>query len=258
MNCQTIATQLQQTLPLAYICEPIGEERLRLLTPFLYPDGDYIELYIEQTPAGVYLTDLGEVLAHLTDGGISFRQSPKRRKTLNSILGLHGVELFNGELRVRLNEEPTLDMSWLVSRLTQAAVQTLDMLYTLRLGSLVTFQEEVEEYWIERGIPYEAKYQIVGGSGELYTVDYYLPQRRPVLVATLSTALTSYANTLTSKIVRQWHDIRRVDGRFNYLSLLDDSSDVWKPEWIDQIGQLSHVVVWRERERMEQVLTADH
>lgn len=254
MNCQTIVTQLRQNLPLAYACESLSDERLRLLTPFLYPDGDYIELYIEQTPAGVYLTDLGEVLAHVTDGGLSLRQSPKRRKTLNSILTMHGVEQFNGELRIRMDSNAATDLSWPVARLTQASVQTLDMLYTLRLGSLVTFQEEVEEYWIERNIPYEAKYQIVGGSGDLYTVDYYLPQRRPVLVTTLSTELVSYANTLTSKVVRQWLDIRRADGRFGYLSLLDDSSDVWKPEWIDQMSQLSHVVVWRERARIDDFL----
>lgn len=254
MNCQAIAEQLQEKLPLTYVCEPLGADRLRLLTPFLYPDGDYIEFYFQQTPAGTYLTDLGEVLAYLTDSGISLRQSPKRQKTLNNILALHGVERFQGELRIRLEEDGDTNLNWQVSRLAQAAVQTLDMLYTLRLASLVTFQDEVEEYWVERDIPYEAKYPVVGGSGELYAVDYYLPRRRPVLVATLSSATAGYANTLTSKVVRQWHDIRRVDGRYNYLSLLDDSSDVWKPEWIDQVAQLSHVIVWRERDRIEEVL----
>ena len=255
MNCQTLLDTIRKELPLIYTCEEIASYRLRLNTPFLYPNGDYIDLYLEETPAGLYLTDLGETLGYLSDHGISFRHSPKRQKTLDDILLTHGAEQFQGELRIRLDIMPR-DLAWAITRLGQAAIQLADLAYTMRLGALATFREEVEEFWIAANIPYEANYRVVGGSGEVHTVDFYLPQRRPVLAETLSSATSSYASILTSKVVRVWHDILRVDGRYQYLSILDDASDVWRPEWIDQIAQLSAVVVWSERDRIRDMLSA--
>lgn len=255
MNCQTFLDDIRRVLPLLYTCEQIASHRLRLLTPFLYPNGDYIELYLEETPAGHYLTDLGEVLGYLSDHGITLRQSPKRQKTLDDILLTHGIEQFKGELRIRL-DTVVRDLAWAVIRLGQAAVQVADLIYSVRLGALATFREEVEEFLIETQITYETNHRVVGSSGEVHTIDFYLPRRRPALVETLSSATSGYANTLTSRVVRIWHDILRVDGRFLYLSVLDDSADVWRPEWIDQMGQLSEVIVWSERERILNILSS--
>lgn len=250
MNCQTLRDTMRQELPLIYTCEEVESHRLRLTTPFLYPNGDYIELYLEETPVGLYLTDLGEILGYLSDHGMSVRQSPKRQKTLDDILLTHGVEQFKGELRMRVDAVPPRDLAWTITRLGQAAVQVADLTYTLHLGSLVTFREEVEEFWIAAEVPYESNYRMVGGSGEVHTIDFYLPRSRPVLVETLSSATSGYASTLTSRVVRLWHDILRVDGRFLYFSILDDAADVWRSEWIDQMAQFSQVVVWSERDRI--------
>ena len=72
MNCQTLLDTIRTEIPLIYTCEEVASYRLRLNTPFLYPNGDYIDLYLEETPAGLYLTDLGETLGYLSDHGISF------------------------------------------------------------------------------------------------------------------------------------------------------------------------------------------
>lgn len=112
----------------------------------------------------------------------------------------------------------------------------------------------MEEFWIETHIPYAKNRRVIGGSGEIHTIDFYLPGPDPTLVATLSSNTATYANDLTSKVVRAWHDIHRIDGRFAYLSVIDDSSDVWRPEWIDQMRQLSDVVFWKERDRILDLL----
>ncbi len=255
MNCQTLLETIRQALPLIYTYEEVAPHRLRLNTPFLDPNGDYLDLYLVETSSGVYLTDLGETLGYLSDHGISFRHSPKRQKALDDILLTHGIELFKGELRIRL-DAASRNFAWSITRLGQAAVQVADLAYTMRLGALTTFREEVEEFWIAADIAYEANYHIVGGSGEVHTVDFYLPQRRPMLAETLSSATSSYASILISKVVRVWHDILRVDGRYQYLSILDDASDVWRVEWIDQIAQFSTVVVWSERDRIRDILSA--
>jgi len=169
------------------------------------------------------------------------------------LLLTQGVELFRGELRTSLEDWDKA--AWTVMRLGQAIVQVGDLVFSLRLGVLSTFKEEVEEYWIESRIPYDVDYPVVGGSGESYTVDFYIPvPHRPKLVETLSSQSRSYANTLVSRVVRTWHDLLRVDGRYGYVSLIDDSTDVWRPEWFDQLANLSEVVVWGERERLPAIL----
>lgn len=122
MNCQILLDTIRQELPLIYTCEEVASHRLRLNTPLLYPNGDYVDLYLEETPAGLYLTDLGETLGYLSDHDISLRHSPKRQKTLDDILLTHGVERFKGELRIRL--DTTLrDLAWAITRMGQATVQ---------------------------------------------------------------------------------------------------------------------------------------
>ncbi len=248
MNCKQLREKALTQLPLLFTCSE-EDDYLKITTPYLYPDGDYIDLYLVELPTGLYLTDLGETIGYLADHGIRLEQSPKRRKAVEDVLLTHGVEMFRGELRVPLDTWEKA--AWAVTRLSQAIVQISDLVFSLRLGALSTFKEEVEEYWIESQIPYEADYRVIGGSGETYTVDFYISlPRRPWLVETLSSQSRGYANTLVSRVIRTWHDLLRADGRYGYVSLVDDSTDVWKAEWFDQLAALSEVVVWSERERL--------
>lgn len=252
MNCGQLKEKALASLPLLFVCHE-EDGRLKVTTPYLYPDGDYIDLYLVELPTGLYLTDLGETMGYLADYGISPKQSPKRRKIINDVLLTQGVEMFQGELRVSLDDWDRA--AWAATRLSQAIVQISDLVFSLRLSALGTFKEEVEEYWIETRIPYDVDYPVVGGSGESYTVDFYIPApHRPRLVETLSSQSKSYANTLVSRVVRLWHDLLRVDGRYGYISLVDDSTDVWKVEWFDQLAALSEVVVWSEREKLPTTL----
>jgi len=248
MNCAELREKALATLPILFHCQE-ENGHLKIATPYLYPDGDYIDLYLVETPAGLYFTDLGETIGYLADHGISLKQSPKRWKIVSDVLLTQGVEFFQGELRMPL--EGWDKAAWRVTRLGQAIIQISDLVFTLRLSALSTFKEEVQEYWIEFRIPYDIDYVVVGGSGESYKIDFYVPASpRPWLIETLSSRSQSYANALVSQAVRTWHDLHRVDGRYGYLSLIDDSTDVWKSEWFDQLSDFSEVIVWSEREKL--------
>ncbi len=252
MNCAVIQEILQSRLSLLFSCQE-ERGRVKISTPYLYPDGDYVDLYLWQTPEGWILTDAGETAGYLADYGVRLQQSPKRRKIIDDVLLTHGVEWFQGELRLRLAKED--DLAWAVTRLSQAIIQIGDLIFSLRTGALGTFKEEVAEFWVETGIPYEVDYLVIGGSGESYTVDFYVSTPlRPWLVETLSSASRSYANFLVSRTVRIWHDIHRADGRYGYITLIDDSTDVWKPEWLDQLAAFSEVTAWSQREALLRLL----
>lgn len=246
ITCHEVKEHALSQLSLLFECGEDDRGRLRILTPYLFPDSDYVELYVEETPAGLYLTDLGETVAELRAYKVSLKQSTKRQKIVDEILMAQGVELFRGALRAKVD---TVDqMPWALTRLGQAIIQIGDLVHSVRVGTAATFADEIEEYLSEIEIPFERKYRAVGGSGETYQVDFFVPgPRKGNLVMALSANFRSHANSLVSKTVRAWHDIHRVDGRYDYTSLLDDSTDVWKEEWIEQLSALSNVFIWADR-----------
>jgi hypothetical protein len=70
-----------------------------------------------------------------------------------------------------------------------------------------------------------------------------------LLLQTLSSGSSGYADVLVSRTVRMWFDVSRADGRFDYVSLIDDSADVWRSTQLEVLGDLSGVVAWGDRDR---------
>ncbi len=251
MRCGELKQILARDLPPLYECR---EEKgyLRIITPLEHPDGDYVELYLVEENGRLLLTDHAETIAILASYGFEVKRSPKRARLLDSVLKALDVHLFQGALRVVLESET--DLVPAIMRLSQASVQVGDLLFTMRYGAGTAFKEEVEEFLLERQISYENNHGVFGRSGQQYSVDFYIERRRPALLQTLSSGSAGYAETLISKTVRMWYDISRVDGRFDYVSLLDDSSDVWKASHIELLSDLSKVVAWGERENLTLIL----
>ena len=68
-------THIQQQMGELFQCAEVGRF-VRIRTPFLYPDGDYIDLFLEANAEDVTLTDLGETIRWLKMQTISLRRSP--------------------------------------------------------------------------------------------------------------------------------------------------------------------------------------
>ena len=251
MRCDELRQVLSRDLPPLYECRE-EDGYLSIITPLEHPDGDCIELYLIEENGRLILTDHAETLAILASYGFELKRSVKRVRLLNSVLKPANVHLFQGALRIELEHEAELAPA--VVRLSQVSVQAGDLLFTLRYGAGTAFKEEVEEFLVERELRYETNYRVFGRSQQQYSVDFYIEKRRPALLQTLSSGSASYAETLISKTVRMWYDITRVDGRFEYVSLLDDSVDVWKPSHLDLLSDLSKVVAWGERDDLISLL----
>lgn len=105
-------------MPTLFTYEEVdGGDFLKLSTPFLYPDGDFIDIYLVKTPAGTYLTDLGETTAYLNTYEI-LSLPAVHDMAIAQVLLVQGVELFQGEIRVIWDGR-----AWTVIRLIQAIIQ---------------------------------------------------------------------------------------------------------------------------------------
>ena len=73
----------------------------RIHTPYLYPDGDNIDLYLKTDGNVITVTDLGETMRWLRSQSLSLRRSPKQNALIADACMTHGVELYKGMLLAR-------------------------------------------------------------------------------------------------------------------------------------------------------------
>lgn len=252
MKCTEFQTLLHDELTPLYECEE-HEDTLVILTPIEYPDGDYVELTLIDKNGHYVLTDLAETVATLASYNLNLKSSPKRFRIFQNILKAHNVHYFDGRLQLTFVNEDELPEA--VNHLTQTILRVSDLLFTMRYGAGTSFREEVEEYLLEVEAPFESNYRILGRSGHAYNLDFYVERPKPLLIQALSSGSTGYAETLVSKTVRMWYDIHRIDGRYDYSSIIDDSTDVWKPSQVDLLADLSSVIIWSERDELAEKIT---
>src|ERR1700752_2106914 len=98
MECRELVEKYIGTLKEGFKCIA-NENRLRVVTPYVYPDNDLIEVFIEDLPNGrVRVTDLGETFRHLHSQGFDIAASPKRKFLAETIASRVEVELNRGRL----------------------------------------------------------------------------------------------------------------------------------------------------------------
>ena len=102
-------------------CEENGEF-LRVRTPYLYPDGDNIDIFCKQQEESMILvTDLAETTRWLRTQSVSLRRSPKQKALIEDACLTHGVEFFRGMLLARCHTKEKLPE--VVIRVSQAALR---------------------------------------------------------------------------------------------------------------------------------------
>jgi len=232
--CQTLADTIGQL----YTCTEVNGF-VRIRTPYLYPDGDVIDLYLK--PETQTLTDFGETLRWLNMQTVSLSLSKKQEFFLQDIQITYGIELFNGMLIVRVQN----DFSEAITRLAQAAISVSNLWFLQRTRLAGTLNDDIAELLDEHHISYERDIKLVGRSNRSWRIDFHTRHsRRSTLIEVLSTGNRSAANTKTNNTVAAWVDLNQLQlttAPLRFISLLDDSLDVWTDSHISQLAEFSEV-----------------
>ena len=103
-------------MPREHICEQIAKqteelfecslfrEYIRIETPFIYPDGDIIDLFYKKTSSREIITDLGGASNWVGLQSISESRTKKQEEQIEYVCKAHGVELEKGEFFINLNK----------------------------------------------------------------------------------------------------------------------------------------------------------
>jgi len=241
--CQLIAQHLGEL----YQCDD-HPEGVRVRTPFLYPDGDAIDLYVCRDHGAKRVDDLGESTAWLRMQSISSRRSPKQTALIEDVGRTLGVEFFKGRLIARYADERELVDA--IQRVGQAAVRVADLWFTFRTRAFESMKEEAAELLDASRIEFTRNEKLPGRSGRTWTVDFHTrTDARSSLVLIASTGNRSAARRISEHVVAAWHDLSHLAvGRASVrpVPLVDDTVDVWSDEDLELMDSLSDVARWSQ------------
>ncbi|OCQ93154.1 hypothetical protein AMR42_10705 [Limnothrix sp. PR1529] len=247
--CQLIADTIGQL----YTCSEVNG-LVRIRTPYLYPDGDVIDLFLK--PETQTLTDLGETLRWLDLQ--TFRQSLSKKQEwfLQDIQVTYGVELYEGMLLVRVQN----NLAEAITRLAQGAIAASNLWLLNRTRLASTVNDDLADLLEERQIPYERDIKVVGRSARSWSMDFQTRHpRRSTLIKVLSTGNRGAANSKVNNAVAAWVDLNQLQlttEPLHFISLFDDSLDVWSSSHLSQLAEFSNICYLSQPEELiEQLVT---
>jgi hypothetical protein len=249
---------IQQTVGELFTCSQVnGYTRIR--TPYLYPDGDVIDIYLKEKTGLVTLTDLGESLRWLRMQSQSLSpRSPKQQKLIEDICLTHGLEFFKGMLVLRAKGGETIGKA--VTRLAQGSLRVADLWFTTRTRSVESVSDEVEDFLKEKTIQFHRGETLIGRSGRPWRLDFHTrtPQQSS-LVSVLSTGSRGASRSMVDHVVATWHDLSNLKigpAALQFVSLFDDTQDVWSPEDFRLLSDFSEIAHWSKPDEFAAKLAA--
>jgi len=257
MDRTDICQQFVGTLGELFTCAPHGKYH-RIRTPYLYPDGDNIDIFCKPEADLVNVSDLGETTRWLRLQTPSLKRTPRHKALIEDIGQTHGVEFFKGMLFARCHKGE--ELAYTVSRVAQAALRVSDLWFTFRTRSVESVTDEVADFLTERNLPFERNEKLIGRSGKTWTPDFHVrAAQRSALIYVLSTGSKSVAKAVVNQVHTAFFDLNHMKvgpEMLNFLSLFDDSADVWSDEDLRLVEQVSTVARWSKPDEFGSLLEA--
>lgn len=247
---------LAETLGGLFECSRVNHYT-RIRTPFFYPDGDFIDLFIEEKGDGIILTDLGETLRWLSSQGVSEKRSKKQLELIRDVLMGTGVRQHRGGLQVDVSGPA--DFANAVATLSQAALRIADVWFTFQSRGGETVVQEVEGFLRVKKIFFDRSPVLRGQSGTQWKLDFYTRSaRRNALVKVLHTDRKASARRIAEHVLAGWVDLEPNNrtGQTRFVSLFDDTDGVWDAEEYKLVENRSTVAYWSRPDEFAEMLVA--
>lgn len=258
MSCDELCSAIGESLPPLFECTPAPREGVRVRTPLMYPDGGMVDVFVLEQGGRYRVTDFGETLGWLRMQSVSARRSPKQNRMVQDTCQTLGVELHRGQLLLRSGAADGLGEA--VLRLAQAAVRVSDLWFTLRTRAVETVADEVTEWLVEKEISFDRAVRQYGRSGQSWMVDYQTRTNdRTSLIFLLSTGSRGAARRIAEHVLAGFVDLSYLkvsQSHLAFVSLFDDTEDVWREEDFSLVEQQSQVARWSRPDEFERILLA--
>ncbi len=256
MDARHLCQHLQRNFGTLFTCSEHGEYQ-RIRTPYMYPDGDIIDLFCKVDGDTVTVSDLGETTGWLRMQSAVLRRSPRQKLLIKDVCLTHGVEFYRGMLQSRCR--PGNDLAEVVNRVAQGALRVSDLWFTFRTRAVQSVTDEVADYLTEKELGFDRNKTLDGRSGRDWTVDFQVrTDLHNTLVLVLSTGTRAAAHGIAEHALAVWYDLNHLVAgpeALSFVSLFDDTADVWQEEDFRLVEPLSKVLWWSRPDELAAVLS---
>lgn len=261
-DCESLK-QLATTLSLVTHCDVIKNGMLRLATPFRYPEGSQIDVFLGDSVllgSEFKLTDMGQTIAYLLDLQIKPWATQKRKQIVDEVCKAMGVHREEGEFFVTLthNQLFTNDLPDSIARLSQVCIRVADLAYTQRLRTPTSFRDDVEEFITNDRIEVESGIVLPGRFNEDVTVDFRTKGKTSrSLILTMSTNNHAAAHGIGNEVFRKWYDLSPQQGEFQFVTIYDSTTNAFRDDDLARLNELSTVLAFpAQQETIVEALAA--
>jgi len=256
MNPDEFCESLRGRLSTLFECSSAPQGSIRVCTPFMYPDGDIVDLFVYEQDGRPVVTDYGESLDWLQMQSLHDQLTNNQIQMVEDVCLTLGVELNSGQLTLRCAN--ISELGDVIHRLGQAAVRVSDIWFTLRNRAITSVADEVDAWLRERKFDSKRNEQQKGRSGRTWTVDYeVVAQAQTSYVFLLTTGNQAWARRLSERVVATCTDLSHLTFKkadVSFVSLFDDTVDVWRDEDFALVEPFSRIAIWSQPEEFEQIL----
>lgn len=130
--------------------------------------------------------------------------------------------------------------------------------FTTRTRAIESMTDEVSDLLQERKISFERGVKLPGRSGRDWMVDFQTrTPEQSALVFVLASGSKAAARRVSEHVVAAWHDLSQLrvgTQSIRFVSLFDDTSDVWADEDFNLVESVSDVCRWSQPDEFEQRL----
>ena len=271
MTVEELKEQLTSSLPPLFRCDALGENRFRVRTPLIFPDGGVVDVFVSKSNDLYTVTDYGDAMGWLDMRSATPGIAAKQRSLVADACRTHGIELKGGHVMLRSIEAKDLAES--IMRVAQAEASVGDVWFTMpqamrmpqELQSVADSRSSEDstasdvDAWLRgKDLQFERKYRIKGGSEQTWSVDFRT--RSPAgesLVFLLSAKTRTTARRRVNEVVTAWFDLganSESHSRPAFISLIDDTTRAWRDEDYNLLKQQSDVAFWSRKDDLERLL----
>ncbi len=255
MNNDRIFESLQRGFGDQFICTDFDDFQ-RVQTPYLYPDGEHIDLYCKSKNGVITITDFAETTGWLSMHSVSGSRSNSQILMIEDACVTHGVEFQRGMIQARCSSVD--ELAPVFTRVAQAALRISDLWFTFRTSdadSKESVADEVADCLDGWRLAYKRKIKHSGRSERAWTIDFEVTaDHASKLVQILSSPTRSGKSRVTEHVAAAWFDLKHSESfkhlhnNAGFISLFHDENNVWKDQDYRLLEPLSTISKWSNRE----------
>jgi hypothetical protein len=254
-DCATLE-QIELCVDLVKSCDIVRSGAIRISTPFLYPNGDSVDVFLYPKPSNLFdeyhLSDCGQTYIYLKGAQVGMLGTTRKREIVGDIASQLNVRLSGGEIFVAIHSDIPEGISDAILRIAQACVRISDFATHQRLRSANPFRDDVEDFFEAQNFGFSKDVKVLGAYNLPVRMDFEVKAGENkayvnVLAAMNLTAAHSAANEIFTKL----YDISQVEQKGHKLiTVFNSASRAVRSTDIRRLGELSNVVSYPQEQHL--------